>query len=122
MVGLANPKDKYHKESNELFEKLSDAGNSELFISDYVIDEFLNIILKGRSIKDAIEWGKIIFSEEIANIIYCNQKINKSAWELFQQEKNERKPLNFTDCIVYIKSKLLKCDEILTFDQRLKNY
>jgi len=27
-----------------------------------------------------------------------------------------------TDCVVFVKYKLLKCDEILTFDDRLKNY
>ena len=122
MVGLANSRDKYHEKANKLLKNISYEENSELYLSDYVIDEFLSIILKGRSIKDALEWGKFIFSEEIANIIYGNKQIISSAWVLFQQEKDERKPLNFTDCIVYIKSKLLKCDEILTFDTKLKTY
>lgn len=122
MVGLANPKDKYYKEANNIFEKISENGNSEVFISDYVIDEFLNIVLKGRTIQDVIDWGSILLSEEIANIAYCNQEIIKSAWKLLQGEKNERKPLNFTDCVVFVKSKLLKCNEILTFNDRLKNY
>ncbi|MCY3414532.1 MAG: type II toxin-antitoxin system VapC family toxin [Candidatus Heimdallarchaeota archaeon] len=122
MVGLANPKDKYHKEANDIFEKISENSNSEVFISDYVIDEFLNIVLKGRTIQDVIDWGSILFSEELANIVYSNQAIIKSAWELLQDEKSERKPLNFTDCVVLIKNKLLRCDEILTFDDRLKNF
>jgi len=122
MVGLANLKYKDYKDANNIFEKISENGNSEIFISDYVIDEFLNIVFKGRTIQDVIDWGTILFSEELADIVYCNQEIINLAWKLLQSEKNERKTLNLTDCVVFIKNKLLKCDEILTFDDRLKNY
>lgn len=37
MVGLANPKDKYFKDANNIFEEISENGNSEVFISDYVL-------------------------------------------------------------------------------------
>jgi len=37
MVRLANPKDKYFKDANNIFEEISENGNSEVFISDYVL-------------------------------------------------------------------------------------
>ena len=122
LVGIANEKDKYHIEANDWLLELNSQANTQFFISDYVIDEFLNVLIKETSIKDAIEWGKLIYSQELATIIYCTQKINQLAWDLVKLEINERKPMNLTDCVVYVKKTLMKCDEILTFDNRLKNF
>jgi predicted nucleic acid-binding protein len=93
-----------------------------MFTSDYVIDEFLNITLKLSGIVQALKWGELLFSEELVHIVYANKQIITSSWDIFQSEVNERKLMNITDCVVYFVSNSLNCDEILTFDQRLKNY
>lgn len=121
-VGIANTKDKYHSAAQNKLQELESLQNSELFTSDYVIDEFLSILIKSESIDEAIDWGKILYSQELSNIMYCNAEIHRNAWTILQDEVGERKPLNLTDCIIYVKQKLLKCDEILTFDSRLKSF
>ncbi|OLS27460.1 MAG: hypothetical protein HeimC2_11230 [Candidatus Heimdallarchaeota archaeon LC_2] len=73
-------------------------------------------------IEEAISWGITFFEQNFAKIIFTNEKILASAWEIFQKDTGERKPMNLTDCVVVECKSLLKCDEILTFDERLKNY
>lgn len=122
LVALSNEKDKYHSDALIKFKEFENDDNLVRSISDYVIDEFISITMKFLGIDEAISWGKILFEQEFANIIFTNENILKSAWEILQKEKGERKPMNLTDCVVAICSSLLKCDEILTFDKRLKNY
>ncbi|MDH5403435.1 MAG: hypothetical protein OEY49_13145 [Candidatus Heimdallarchaeota archaeon] len=41
---------------------------SILYTSNYVIDEFLNLTIKLIDVKKAIEWGKIIFIENLVHM------------------------------------------------------
>ena len=122
LVGLSNMTDKYHELANTWLDQIRSQDSWEFYISDYVIDEFLSILIKGQSISEAIEWGRFIYNGEFTTIIYCNEDIHQMAWKLLEQEDGERKPLNLTDCVVYITNFLIKGDEILTYDSRLQNY
>jgi predicted nucleic acid-binding protein len=75
-----------------------------------------------QGIDEAILWSKEIIENEFCNIFYCNKQIFLQSIEIFRKEKKERKSLTLTDCVVYVSQKLLSCDEILTFDLKLRNY
>ncbi len=122
LVGLANTRDKFHDAANDILDQISATKSAELIISDYVIDEFINFMLRVSRLDEAIQWGELLFSEEFISIYYSNQDLILSAWKLIQSEMGERKPLTFTDCVVFLSAQKLACDEILTFDDRLKNY
>lgn len=122
LVALANKRDKYHIEATKMLDKFSNEKNAFLTTSDYVIDEFLHIQMKVTNIEKAILWSYKLVDESFCDILYCNPEIFQMALELFRTEKKERKPMTFTDCIIYVSHTILQCDEILTFDNRLKNY
>lgn len=122
LVAISNEKDKYHEVALSKFSDIENNEHINLTISDYVIDEFINITIKLYGIQKAISWGRILYNQKLANIIYCTEKIISQAWTILQKEQGERKPMNMTDCVVYVCSSMLKCDGILTFDNRLKNY
>ncbi|MHA2100706.1 MAG: type II toxin-antitoxin system VapC family toxin [Candidatus Kariarchaeaceae archaeon] len=122
LVALSNEKDKFHSEALLMFKEIENDNSIRLSISDYVIDEFINITMKLYGIEEAISWGKILFEENFASIIFTNENILASAWKTFQKEIGERKPMNITDCVIAVCGSMLKCDEILTYDERLKNY
>lgn len=122
LVAFSYDKDKYHEIARKVMKDIEEEKTSVLFTSDYVIDEFLNITIRLSGINQSIKWGQILFPENFTRILYTNKSIISSAWNIFQNEKNERKPMNLTDCIVYVGCKSLSCDELLTYDERLKNY
>ena len=122
LVAFSYDKDKYHEIALKTMKDIEEEKTSVLFTSDYVIDEFLNITMKLSGINQSIKWGQLLFPEEFIRILYTNKSIITSAWNIFQNEKNERKLMNLTDCIVYLSNQSLSCDELLTYDDRLKNY
>ena len=121
LVAYSYDKDKYHEIARKTMKGIEEEETSELFTSDYVIDEFLNITIRLSGINQSIKWGQLFFPEEFIRILYTNKSIISSAWNIFQNEKNERKPMNLTDCVVYVGSQSLSC-ELLTYDERLKNF
>lgn len=121
-VAIANPRDKYSKQAKKQLTKIAKTDSNILTTSDYVIDEFLHILMRIEGMGEAIRWSKEIIDNEFCNILYCNKSIFTEALFIFRKEKNERKPMTFTDCVVYSSKERLLCDEILTFDDRLKNY
>jgi predicted nucleic acid-binding protein len=121
-IAIENQNDKYHIEATKRLEKLSEGNDTILTTSDYVLDEFFQITKKVKSIEKAILWSYKLTDESFCNIYYCNQEIFLTALELFRTEIKERKPMSFTDCVIYVSHSILQCDEILTFDKRLKNY
>lgn len=122
LIALASKDDKYHKDAVKLFSSFKNNESIVLITSDYVIDEFLLLIMKIQNMKKAIQWSKTFMDEIFCSIYYCNDYIFKSAMNIFQSELDERKPLTLTDAVVFISSNNLSCEEILTFDKRLKNY
>ncbi len=122
IFALASKDDKYHESATDKLRSFNNSKNIQLITSDYVVDELLLLIMKYQSMENAIRWSKIIMDGKFCSIYYCNNIIFNSAINIFQSETDERKPLTLTDAIVYFSSKMLSCDEILTYDGRLKSY
>ena len=122
LVAFSYDKDKYHEIARKKMKAIEKEKTSVLYTSDYVVDEFLNITIRLSGINQSIKWGQLLFLEEFIRILYANKSIISSAWNIFQGEKNERKPMNLTDCIVHVGYQSLNCDELLTYDERLKSY
>ena len=78
--------------------------------------------MKIEGMEDAIIWSEEIIENSFCNIYYCTKPIFQDAILIFRKEKNERKPMTLTDCVVFVSKDILGCDEILTFDERLKHY
>jgi predicted nucleic acid-binding protein len=122
LLSLANKDDKYHKEGKHLFKQLKKNTNQRYIISDYVIDEFLTLISRMVNMKLANIWGEYLFQEKWFDICYTSSRIVHDAWSVFKKEIDERSPLSFTDCIIVAFCSSRKINNIITFDDRLKNY
>ena len=70
----------------------------------------------------AIIWGEYLFQEKWFDIYYSSSIIVQDAWSIFKKETGERSPLSFTDCTILSICSLRKINDIITFDNRLKNY
>ncbi len=122
LFAIASKDDKFHEEAVKWLKSMTNQNNVELITSDYVIDEFLLLLMKYQGMENAIRWSEIIMSGRFCSLYYCSDLIFSLAIDVFQREIDERKPLTLTDAIVFISSKNLSCDGILTYDERLRNY
>lgn len=122
LLSLANKDDKYHKEGMDLFNQFKKNTNQRYLISDYVIDEFLTLISRMVNMELAIIWGEYLFQEKWFDIYYSSSIIVQDAWSIFKKEIGERSPLSFTDSTILSICSLRKINDIITFDNRLKNY
>jgi len=122
IIGIYNTQDKFHKEASTILKDEVSDHEILLFTSDYVVDEFLSYTTKKIGINRAISYGEKIFENKIWNIHYSTQNLIETAWNTFKNERNERKPLNFTDCVILANAELLNVEKLLTFDNRLSNY
>ncbi len=69
LVAYSYDKDKYHVDAKREMKKIEKEKTSTLFTSDYVIDEFLNILIRISGINQATKWGKLLFSEKFIQIL-----------------------------------------------------
>ena len=121
-IGLLNNRDKFHKLAVNKLKSLYKEKGNQLYTSDYVIAELSNFLVKTTDINNAINLIDEVINEEFCKIFYSNKQIIQYSLSVFRKERSETKPLNLTDCIVGVSNVLLKCDELLSFDERLKNY
>lgn len=121
-IGIYNTRDKFHIEATTTLQDEVNSHEILLITSDFVIDEFLSYTTQKIGINRAIYYGEKIFDNNIWNIYYSHQNLIESAWGIFKNEGNERKPLNFTDCVILANAKLLNVEKLLTFDDRLSSY
>jgi predicted nucleic acid-binding protein len=122
LVALANTDDRYHQQSMESFSQFVGDENARFWISDYIVDEFLTLVARRLGMKESIEWGEHLFQERWFNLVFLSSSVIKEAWEIYQHEKEEHHPLSFTNCTIIAHCKLMKIEEILTFDDRLVRY
>ena len=122
LLALANRDDKYHKKGMELFNHFKKNTNHRYLISDYVIDEFLTLVSRMVYMKLANTWGDYLFQEGWFDIHYTSSSMVKDAWKIFKKEVDERHPLSFTDCTIVAQCSIRRITDIITFDDRLKNY
>jgi len=109
--------DENHKKAMNYLFKLIEQGNRDFFISDYIFDEVVTIVmLKSKNMQFATELGDTLRSS--FKIINITEEIFDKAWSLFKEQGGTR--LSFTDCTTLTLLETRKISELATFDKELK--
>ena len=104
--------DSLHKVATQLLSKVKSSGK-ELVIINLVVQEIATVLSMRVGMKLARKFMsdyKDVINEEIC----IDEKLEKSAWEVFLQQ--EKKGTSFVDCANLAVIKRYKLDGILTFD------
>ena len=111
-VSLANRADQYHKRAKEFLGLLSPAW--KLHTSNYIIDETITRIRMVAGHKNALTFGKMLFSSRVYKIHYIDEIIEKESFKIFEKFSDKR--LSFTDCTSFALMRRLGLNEAFAFD------
>ncbi len=98
-VGLFMAKDRYHLTAAAAFKSLQ-TQPVELFTSDFVLDETLTFLRRHDTHANAVRFGNWVHSTDAVTLLYVDESIWFSAWEMFQAYVD--KEWAFTDCTSFV--------------------
>jgi len=120
-VAFANKKDRDHKRSVELLDRLRKGEFGHAYTSDYVFDETVTttLVRTGRH-RTAAKAGKIVLGSReesipaLAKLVRVDERAFDEAWKRFQSGKFGG--LSFTDHTILAQMNDLKIGLVLSFD------
>lgn len=118
-VAFENPRDPNHRGAIGLIEAAAEGAWSEVFTSDYVLDEAVTTALRRtRRLDAALRVGRLILGTgplgRITGLVYVSPEVFLRSWQRFV--RLARRSLSFTDCTILELMKSLRVDEIASFD------
>jgi len=120
-IAFANKRDRDHKRSVELLDRVRRNELGLAYTSDYVFDETVTTaLLRTRRPAAAIKAGKTILGSKEESIrspailLRVDEKIFAEAWRTFQSERHEG--LSFTDHTILAQLREFKIDTLISFD------
>lgn len=97
-----------------------DESSEPLVTSDYVVDELVTLLrVRGKRAR-AIDAGKQLFSETVAEIEFVTDEDVRYAWQLFQAFDD--KDWSFTDCISRVVMERLNITSAFAFDDHFRQF
>jgi uncharacterized protein len=100
-------------------ELLTNPAN-RLVTTDYVIDELLTLLLMRGHRAVAQMLGPLLFSENMAEIVWVNSADVAAAWHLFDTYTD--KTWSFTDCVSYSVMKRLGIQDAFALDDDFRQF
>ena len=119
-----NANDTDHQRARIIYSEILDGQYGKPILLDYVFDELATLVQsRSNSNKNATELGSIVLrdTEDFLQFIMINQLLFKQAWELFQNQ-SARKPLSFTDCVIFATALELNIKYIATFENEFLTF
>lgn len=116
LIAYYNDRDGHHKRAVELIKKAVKGEYGKIYISDYVFDKLLTVVLvRTKNHKKAVEIGEVILGSGI-EILRVDEKAFLDAFDIFKKLK-----MGFTDCTILSLAKLYGIDKIMTFDKAFEH-
>jgi len=117
IVAFSNESDVNHKDAIQISELIKTGNFGNAFISTYIFDEAVTLVLVRQNHAKAVSLGNSILNSEIS-VLDVSHTAFEDSWKLFNQRKN----LSFTDC-TSIKIMLENgIRNIATFDRGFKQF
>lgn len=114
---LYDSDDKFHAQASEAFRYLSDKKVT-FYITDYIFDEAVTLILKRAGYHYARRCGDWLLSSPRVRFARVNLGQWNDAWGLFKQYDD--RDFSFTDCTSFVVMRQLKLLDAFTFDRRFE--
>jgi len=111
-IGWLITTDKWHKQSKKIIERLA-SENIDVGVTDHVIDEVYNYVLKRISWEKAQEITNAIKQTSALKIFYTSELVFNEALSLTMEEKK----LSVTDAIQVVHARDEGIKEIASFDK-----
>jgi len=113
LIAYYNKNDAHHDKSLSIMESLVSGEYGELFISDYIFDEFVTVALSRlKDLAKVINIGNDV--EFFTHRINIEEETFEKAWEIFREQKDTE--FSFTDCTILALMKEEGIKYIATFD------
>ena len=113
LVALNSKADINHAKAQSLKQRLKNREFGQIFISDYIFDEFATFLM-AKSFPPAIirEIGDSLLAEESIGLLKISPEVFLKSWELFKKMKS----ISFTDCTTLVLSSETGIKNIASFD------
>jgi len=110
------PSDPDHEKARAWFA----ANRSDLFVTDFIIDELLTLLRYRKEHRRASEIGDELFGGTMARIEWVTPADVHEAWAFFRgfQDKN----WSFTDCVSRAVMSRLEIKEAFSFDEHFRQF
>jgi predicted nucleic acid-binding protein len=96
-------------------------GNAQpLVTTDYVMDETLTLFKMRGYASVAMEWGEMLLTGELADIILITEDDIQQAWHTFRQFHD--KAWSFTDCTSKVIMQRLGITRAFAFDHHFRQF
>jgi predicted nucleic acid-binding protein len=116
-AALYDASDKYHLYATQGVSNL--VGHSVSFVTtDYVLDETVTLLMKRNGKHAAVRYGKWVLTAENIELVYIDNNIWQSAWEMFQSYDD--KQWAFTDCTSFVLMRQHNLHRAFTFDRHFE--
>ena len=113
LIALNNAKDINHKSALSLKFRLKSKELGQVFISDYIFDEFVTFLRAKSFSENAIkEVGDALLAEEDIEFLKVDTSVFLQSWELFKKSNN----LSFTDCTIITLANEFGIKNVASFD------
>lgn len=106
---LSNQQDANHALARQFL-----TGNQRLVTTNFIIDETITLTLIRAGYKHAVKVGELLWSRQLAGIVWVTAEDEQVAWQLFKQYNDKR--FSFTDCTSFAVMTRLGLAQAFTFD------
>ena len=117
LISYFNEDDHNHTKATFLMEKVTSDYYGTLYISDYIFDEYVTVLLariKNLSIVSSCAENV----KEGVHMISVEQQDFDDAWTFFKKQKGTL--LSFTDCVSVVLMKKHRIKDMATFDKEFE--
>lgn len=113
---IADANDSNHEAALSFKDEI--AGQCQLIVTNYVLDELYTLLLMNVGYRYAVDFKHrldVLLEEGILEIIWVSEDMAAEAWNVFEQF-NADKRWSFTDCVSYVVMKQRGITEAFAFD------
>ena len=113
LIALNSAKDINHNDSQALKSRLEDKEFGQVYISDYIFDEFVTFLMaKSFPVAYIKKMGDSLLGEGSIKLLKIDVNIFMQSWELFKKSNK----LSFTDCTTIVLAKEFGIKNVASFD------
>ncbi len=123
-IAFYNKNDKFHSKAMNIFQDLKSNKYGHIYTSLDVLDELFTFLqrkdLQNLANKIIDDW--FIKNKNFGKILYSSPEVLNQAINVFVTQKDERKGLSFTDCLIIGNCKFSGITNLVTFEKGFHNF